>query len=94
MLGGLIRLRRKLDIAAGHSGRGLGARPPEEEAWSAGSGDKRCRKERGVARRPIRRPREKFRVESVERVMPRRRREKLVMRVRCWGVAWRWWVRR
>jgi len=93
MLGGLIRLRSKLDMAAGQSGRRAGARPPEG-VWGATSGDKRCRKERGVERRPIRRPREKLRVESVERVMPRRRRDELVMRVRCWAVAWRWWVRR
>lgn len=44
------------------------------------------RKERGAESRPMRKAREKLRVASVARDMPRRRREKHWIRTRCGGV--------
>jgi hypothetical protein len=51
-------------------------------------------KERGEARRPMRKAREKLSVASVARNMPRRRREKHCRRRRCWGVGGDWRERR
>ena len=47
------------------------------------------KKERGKERMPMRKPREKLRVERVARNMPRRRREKHLMSWRCWRVVGR-----